>query len=396
MRHAFTFFHDPSPLAKARAAVAGLADVLFYHSALSENLSLIREGCRLAPSSLVVVGGPSVAIFADVLRDRLPPRAKAVTSLSELLTLLGLPTPEDLFEPMLDLRAVEACFPQWHAYKDEEIGVQTKRGCPHACLYCLYGFLEGRRILRRQPERVVREIEEYATRWGSKRFWFVDAQLRSDERDEAHLREILEGMAGRGLDVAWSGYLRVNGLSPDLASLMVRTGLHDIEIALNSGAQSVIDELRMGFSVEDVIEGLAVLHAAGYRGAVKVDLSLNSPGETPETLGETLAVMERIRSIFGANRVSPVIFFLAVQPHTDLERRAIKEGTLKQGYDPLSVWPWSVRRLIRNPAPLGRIIGRSCALAFRVPAAESGNRVLAYLEAALCARMRKKAWLTNT
>ncbi len=383
MRDAFTFFYDPSLFRKARAAVLGLLHIYSYRSALSGNLSLIREARKSAPSALIAVGGPSIRVFEEYLGPHMPDKVHVVPDLEQLFPLLGVPAPENLLEPMLGLEALERIFPQWVAYPTEEIGVQTKKGCPHHCLYCLYGFLEGRQVRRREPDRVVREIEAYHTRWGAKRFWFADAQLLSDASDEHHLQEVLDGIRTRGLDLSWSGYMRINRLKPALARVMVQTGLRDIEIALNSGAQPVVDGLRMGFSVDDVMEGFRVLRSAGYEGRVKVDLSLNSPGETPETLRKTLELVDRVRGIFGPDRVTPVIFFLAVQPHTGLEKKALEDGSLKPGYDPMSVWPWDIHTLIYNPPPLGRMIGRCCSRAFRHTDGESGDAILANLEVAL-------------
>ncbi len=390
MRDAFTFFYDPSLFRKARAAVAGLFHIFSYRNALAGNLSLIHEARKTAPSALVAVGGPSIRIFEEPLRRHMPDWIRLITDLEQLFPLLGVPSPVNPLEPMLDLEALERVFPQWTAYRTGEIGVQTKRGCPHNCLYCLYGFLEGRQIRRREPDRVVREIEAYHTRWGTRRFWLTDSQLLSDASDEQHLQEVLEGIAARKLDVSWSGYMRINRLRPGLARLMVKTGLGDIEIALNSGAQPVLDGLRMGFSVDEVMEGFRVLQSAGYTGKVKIDLSLNSPGETPETLRETMQVVDRVRGIFGPDRVTPVVFFLAVQPHTGLEEKALKDGFLKRGYDPISVWPWDIRTLIYNPPPLGKMIGRCCSRAFRRSDGESGDTILAHLGAALSNQGRQR------
>ncbi len=383
LRHAFTFFYDPSLTRRAAAAVAGLGDIIHYKSALSEGLSLMRAACAAAPAAQIAAGGPAITIFGDQLKPRVPAQVRLISDLPELFPFLGLTPPDDPFEPMLDLSAIEQVFPQWTAYTDNEIGVQTKRGCPQHCLYCLYGYLEGRQVRRRPPERVVQEIAGYCERWGTRRFWLADAQLLSGPADENHLSELLGRVISRRLDLTWSGYIRVNGLKERLARLMVESGLWDIEVALNSGAQGVLDELRMGFSADDVIAGLAALAQAGYRGKVKLDISLNSPGETEDTLRETISVVRRIKAMFGPDRVLPVIFFLAVQPHTGLEKRALADGALKAGYDPLSVWPWDVRKLIYNPPPLDAVIGRSCALAFRNQASECGDVIMQNLEAAL-------------
>jgi hypothetical protein len=365
MRDSFAFFYDTSPLVRARAAFRGLAHILSYRTAFTHNLSLIEQACRTSEACLIAVGGPSVRVFGDRLRSHIPDRAQIIPDLADFFRQANLPLPDNMLEPKIDLRRMEESFPQWTSYRGREIGIQTKQGCPNECLYCLYGYLEGKRVRRRDPSMVAREIEDYHRRWGSTRFWFVDAQLLSDGADDEHLREILGVLRDRAVEIDWSGYMRIDRLKPPLAELIVRSGLRDIEIALNSGAQSVVDRLGMGFRVEDVIKGLDVLNGAGYNGRVMIDLSLNSPGETVDTLRETVKILDRITAIFGPDRVTPVLFFLAIQPHTALEKLALDQGYLKTGYDPLSVWPWAIKKLIYNPPPLGRMIGASCAKAFR-------------------------------
>ncbi|HUJ75157.1 MAG TPA: radical SAM protein, partial [bacterium] len=291
---------------------------------------------------------------------------------------------ENVMEPEMDLDVIEKSFPQWREYQGETVGVQTKLGCPHGCLYCLYGFLEGRALRRREPARVVREVAGYARRWGSRSFWFADAQLLSDRRDHEHLAAILSGILSEGLDLRWSGYMRIHEIQPELARLMVRSGLNELEVSLNSGAPAVLEQLRLGFTVEEVMKGFQVLKDAGYAGRVLVNLSLNAPGETRETLGQTIHVVRGIQALFGPSRVVPVVFFLAIQPHTGLEAHALSRGHLRPGYDPLSVMPWDVLKLIHNPPPLGRLIGRACALSFaRGDGARTGEEVLSMIESGL-------------
>jgi hypothetical protein len=96
-----------------------------------------------------------------------------------------------------------------------------------------------------------------------------------------------------------------------------------------------------------------------------------------------METMRRIRRIFGENHVVSVVFFLAIQPHTGLERKAQANGHIRVGYDPLSVLPWNVIKLIYNPAPLGRLIGRSCATVFDRGGDNVGETILATIETAL-------------
>ncbi len=382
MRDAFVFFHDTSPVRRAVAAIRGVGHILTYHSGITENLRLIRTALNISPGSAIAVGGPSVKIFGERFRPKVPSQVHMFSkdNLDGFFQHVGLPIPKDPLEPGLDLKFLETAFPEWGVYREEQIGVQTKQGCPHNCLYCLYGFLEGREVQRRDPAKVVKEIKEYYQRWGSRRFWFTDSQLLSDPKDHEHFSTILEGLLNERLKIHWSGYLRINKLDQALADLMVRSGLCELEISLNSGSQVVLDQLHMGFSVEEVIKGCEILREAGYPGRVLMNLSLNAPGETRETLIETIKVMRRIRNIFGDDRVVPVIFFLAIQPHTGLEQRALKDGYISKGYDPLSAYPWDVRKLIYNPPPLNKLIGRCCARAFRRRDGNAGVRILTSLE----------------
>lgn len=389
MRDAFTFFYDPHPARKVQGAFKGLKHIFDYRSAISENLSLVTETCKdfFDENKVkgIALGGSSVRIFGTWLSKRLPSSIVVFpeSSLARFLEFIGLPVSENLAEPELNLEALEVIFPEWRNYREEQIGIQTKQGCPHRCLFCLYGFLEGREVRRRDPLRIIDEMEDYFRRWGARCFWFSDAQLLSGRKDADHLSTILEGILRKGIDICWSGYLRVNGLDPALAELMVRSGLYDLEVSLNSGSQIVLDRLGMGFSVREVMRGLEALRTAGYQGRVLINLSLNSPGETRETLVETIKVVRKIQEIFGEDRVVPVLFFLAIQPNTGLERIALEEGRIKKGYDPLSPWPWDVKKLIYNPSPLGGLIGRCCALAFRNYNEKFGEIILASLEKVL-------------
>jgi hypothetical protein len=67
-----------------------------------------------------------------------------------------------------------------------------------------------------------------------------------------------------------------------------------------------------------------------------------------------------VASILGEERVFPLMFFLGIQPNTDLEQRLLEEGYLSAGYNPLMLTPTSIRKLLYNPAPLNTIIAKAC------------------------------------
>ena len=71
-----------------------------------------------------------------------------------------------------------------------------------------------------------------------------------------------------------------------------------------------------------------------------------------------------VASILGEERVFPLMFFLGIQPNTDLEQRLLEEGYLSAGYNPLMLTPTSIRKLLYNPAPLNTFIAKACLRAW--------------------------------
>ena len=97
---------------------------------------------------------------------------------------------------------------------------------------------------------------------------------------------------------------------------------------------------------------------------VSVNYSFNVIDERPETIRQTVAYHRELEEIFGADRVEPAIFFIGLQPHTHLEQYGFDQGLIKPGYNPMSMMPWTARKLLWNPEPMGGTFGQVCLEAF--------------------------------
>jgi radical SAM superfamily enzyme YgiQ (UPF0313 family) len=145
---------------------------------------------------------------------------------------------------------------------------------------------------------------------------------------------------------------------------MVRSGVGDLEVAITSGSQVVLNNLHMGFKLERLYDGCRYLAEAGFKGKVILNYSLNSPKETEESLLQSVESYKVVASILGEERVFPLMFFLGIQPNTDLEQRLLEEGYLSAGYNPLMLTPTSIKKLLYNPAPLNSFIAKACLRAW--------------------------------
>ena len=98
------------------------------------------------------------------------------------LSTLSAPTAAQLSE--LPLPAHDLCNYAAYVKTGGFVSVQTKRGCPFSCIYCIYPQLEGRRYRLRSPEAVVQEIEDVTVRSKVRHFFFVDSVF-NDPREHA-------------------------------------------------------------------------------------------------------------------------------------------------------------------------------------------------------------------
>jgi hypothetical protein len=61
----------------------------------------------------------------------------------------------------------------------------------------------------------------------------------------------------------------------------------------------------------------------------------------------------------------------------------LKKEILKPDYDPMSLMPWTAKKLLWNPEPLGSFFGEVCLQAWRQNPDDFGREVLKILEARL-------------
>lgn len=410
LQNSFEVFYASNPLHRLRGALGGLRLMGAFYGELWRNLRLVRRGLRRArrfqPTARVVIGGGAVSVFYEQLGKSLP--AGTVVSVgegeplleklisgrslaSERCYVVGEPPragliheqPEGVTKTACDYPYIASIWPQLDWYLDGGdfyVGVQTKRGCPHNCCYCVYTVVEGKAVRVNPVEEVVAEMRQLYDR-GVRGFWFTDAQFIPARRYIDDAKQLLRAILVAGMDdIRWAAYIRADNIDAELAELMVVTGMDYFEIGITSGSQELVRKMRMGYNLRTVLENCRLLARAGFREHVSVNYSFNVIDERPETIRQTVAYHRELERIFGADKVEPAIFFIGLQPHTHLEQYGFDQGLLKPGYNPMSMMPWTARKLLWNPEPMGSVFGRICLEAFETNPGDFGRTVMALLE----------------
>lgn len=378
------FDHSPNLWKKLKAVKNSLAIIYDYVSSRLKNFGYMKLVRRLLPATRIVVGGTAVSIFGKYVAEKCPTDTVVVIGEGEdaMLSIVDgftQPVGENFYKDhsgivthrirteTFDLRQVtavdfpyvESIFPDFRSYLGDDIGVHTKRGCPFQCHFCLYNKIEGGHQRYREPAEIAKEVEALSKQYGVKRIWFTDAQFCSTKRSTEHVEKLLDELLARKTNISWSGYLRLNHLTPEIARKMLASGMCSVDLSF-TGSQEVIDMLTLGYSLEQQMDAFRMLKENGYTDQqVKLYIPLNAPGETVDTLMKTIEKIKELYALFGRDNVLPFIFFIGIQPGTPVERLLISQGYLKADYNPLTFRPFVIKKLLYNPKPLGRLIGRA-------------------------------------
>lgn len=411
LQNAFEFYYAQNPLLRLRGALGGLKVTTAYYSELWRNLSLIKRGLQRArryhPEARLIVGGGAVSVFYEQMKNQLP--LGTIVSVGEGETLLEkllrgqdfsgercyivgeteprprliheFPTPIEKTACNYDY--IASIWPEFDYYLQENdfyIGVQTKRGCPHNCCYCIYTVVEGKQVRINPAEEVVKEMRQLYER-GIRNFWFTDAQFIPARKFIRDAVELLQKILDSGMDdIHWAAYIRADNLTPELCDLMVKTGMNYFEIGITSGSQELVRKMRMGYNLRTVLQNCRDLKGAGFNDLVSVNYSFNVIDETFDTIRQTIAYHRELENIFGVDKVEPAIFFIGLQPHTHLEEYAFEQNIVKPDYNPMSLMPWTAKKLLWNPEPLGSFFGEVCLQAWQQNPDDFGREVMKILE----------------
>jgi len=218
---------------------------------------------------------------------------------------------------------------QWRPY--ERAGgtwaVHTKRGCPLSCLYCNYPVMEGHQSRSRTAADVVDEIEHVMATVRPRTFEFTDSTFNVPE---SHALGICEEIIRRKLRVNLSAVsINPRTISPKLFSVMKRAGFCSLVITPDSASETMLKNLHKGFGVAEVRRAAELARDAGIQ--CTWFFLLGGPGETKETVEETVSFVEK-----HLNSPKFLVIFLTgmrLLPGTPLTQKALAESYLPASRD---------------------------------------------------------------
>lgn len=194
----------------------------------------------------------------------------------------------------------QVALPDWSLLRDHDFNdgsvqrhglpavaaLEEGRGCSFRCKFCSYPLYAGFR--RKSPERVVAELRA-VTEAGFGTVSFCGAEFLSPVEQS---KLVFEAIAEAALPIEIWAYARLDLVSykPWIADLLDRASFRYIQFGMESGDRSVLRAMNKNYDPNKMALGAKMLRERGIE--VYASVILGYPGETRETIANTLDVLE--------------------------------------------------------------------------------------------------------
>jgi len=321
--------------------------IVFYYKWLKKLLTVTRSACP----ARIIVGGSGFSMFAREIMEQEPLIDYGIylegeNTFPQLLNNLDTPhmvpsvfyrcDNKILFNDQKTPVDINTTFvPAWNLlplspYKKgkDAIGVETKRGCSLGCIYCIYGFLNGKQYRLKSPERVVNEIQILSEEHKLAQFTFVDSIFNVPL---SHAKAICHEMIGRNLHINWSAWFNEHFMSPEFIALLSKAGCTHVIFSPDAFANSTLQKLGKNLSTKDIIHSLKLLRE---KNTIEVSYNFfrNPPGQS---LGNFCGMIffYFYAKLLLKKRVHFEFSTLRIEPHTELHRMALQESVVTETED---------------------------------------------------------------
>jgi len=168
--------------------------------------------------------------------------------------------------------------------------IQSMRGCPYSCAYCMETRFWDKPVRLRQEKHVVKEIKNNVDSYGIKTFRFVDSCFTAFPERTKRICDIIREEA---LGIQWTCYARADTLSAELVQSMSDAGCIGVDIGAESGSDVILQKMFKNSSSRKIRDAIRICKNAGM--LVHTNFIIGFPGETKETIADTVSLIKESR-----------------------------------------------------------------------------------------------------
>jgi anaerobic magnesium-protoporphyrin IX monomethyl ester cyclase len=190
--------------------------------------------------------------------------------------------------------------------------IMSSRGCPFQCSFCVASQMFGAPFRARSPKNVLDELEWLRDEYGAEGISFQDDTLTFDNKRTI---EICDGIIERKINLPWACLTRADRVTKELLAKMSKAHCDEVSFGVETGCQRIRDSFNKRVTTDQCKNAIKWAKDAGI--FVSASIILGYPGETKETLQESLELIRKVEP--------DDVWLCIATPYPGTELRAIVE-----------------------------------------------------------------------
>ena len=183
--------------------------------------------------------------------------------------------------------------------------INSSRGCPYRCTFCVNNALKMRQYRYRNPKLVLDEIEQAKKDYNINFVSFVEDNFFVNI-DKA--RAMVDGLIERKINVRWTTSCRVDlfkkgMLDGEFLDWLKQSGSYMLKFGAESGSQRVLDFLKKDTTIQQIIHTCEECERVKITAVFSFMCAL--PTETRKERMETLKLIDKLRSVSSTALIIP-------------------------------------------------------------------------------------------
>lgn len=187
----------------------------------------------------------------------------------------------------------------WSLFSDrigEVVPVRTAISCPFSCAYCNHPINAGkyRYVSVEAIERELNSIEQI------KKVQYIDFVDDTFNVPQQRFKDILRMIIKNSYSFKWFSYIRCQFIDDETVRLMKESGCIGAMLGIESGSQEMLNVMNKMVTVEELKRGTTLLNQ--YSIPTVALFFIGFPGETNETVNETINFINEVKPTFYVTR----------------------------------------------------------------------------------------------
>ncbi|GAA0709946.1 hypothetical protein GCM10008904_21230 [Paraclostridium ghonii] len=183
----------------------------------------------------------------------------------------------------------------WTLFQDRltnMVNIRTAISCPFSCSYCEYPQHAGK-YQTVGVDALEKELNLLASTGKVTSIMFVDDTFNVPPD---RFKEILKMIIRNKYDFRWNSFFRCQFADEEMVSLMKESGCDGVYLGIESGSNEILKNMNKMVEADKYRKGIELLKK--YDINILVSTLIGFPGETNETVAETIKFIEEVEPSF--------------------------------------------------------------------------------------------------